>query len=258
MIENLFKHTDVVLPSDYEVKISPSQISKFFELPKIWYQENILKEKEDYQFDCTSLLLGTILHKIYECVTNKETITRKEIDETLDNYLIKNPSVIANSVLIKELYPVMSEVTVNEFILNTKNKVIETEISLYTKLDNGIYLAGTIDRVDNYNHIIDYKNVSTKPNLLSIPFNYKIQLLAYAYLKYTNTSIQPDRMTLVYTVRPTKTLPARCYIVTEQITDKDWKLIEDTLQLITESIIAVKQNPNLTHLIFKSMDLKKE
>ena len=34
------------------------------------------------------------------------------------------------------------------------------------------------------------------------------------------------------------------------------KLVNDTLKLIAESVLLVRERPELTHLIFKSMDLK--
>ena len=259
MLNNLFEHTDVQLPDDCTVKISPSQIDKFFNMPAIWYKENILKEEQSggYYGDDTGRLLGTILHKIYECVSNKESITREDINSTLEAYLVDNPLVVANVNDIENLYPLMSEVAVNTYLLKSKCTNIETEVQMYTKLGEGIYLAGTSDRIEDSDIIVDYKNETSKPsNLVTIPFKYKIQMLAYAYLLYKRNGTKPTRLRVVYIIRPTKTLPARCFVVTETIQDSDWKLIEDSLNLITESILAIKENPALTHLIFKSMEFK--
>lgn len=114
-----------------------------------------------------------------------------------------------------------------------------------------------MDAVDfNRGIVTDYKTVSTKPcNLDTIPFDYKIQLLAYAYALGRNKKFI-DRIRVVYGVKPTKTLPARTFVVTEQISFEDTQLISDTLNLITDTILKVKQQPELTYLLFKSMSLK--
>ena len=103
--------------------------------------------------------------------------------------------------------------------------------------------------------VVDYKNVGKLPNQDVIPFNYKIQLLAYAYI-YRKKGFEVNNIRLVYGVKPTKTIPARCIVVTETIDYVAEKLISDTLKLIGESVLAVLENPSLTYLIFKSMDLK--
>lgn len=171
------------------------------------------------------MILGTILHKIYECVTTKEEITREVIDTALDNYIETNFDKIIDVNLIKDLYPLMSAVTVNEYVIPSNSKYkVATELSMSNKLADGIYLAGTCDRVEDLNSnvcIVDYKNVSTKPSGNTIPFHYKIQLLSYAKLYKDNYNITPNEIKLVYTVRPTKTLPARCIVVSEVITNND-------------------------------------
>ena len=117
-----------------------------------------------------------------------------------------------------------------------------------------IYIAGSFDRLEG-DCVTDYKTVGTKPNDITIPFNYRIQLLAYAYA-LRQTGHEVNRIRIVYGVKPTKTIPARCIVVTEQIDYVAEKLIEDTLKLMGESVLTVLENPSLTHIIFKSMDLK--
>ena len=123
----------------------------------------------------------------------------------------------------------------------------------FYKVD-GVYIAGTYDRLEG-TVLCDYKNVSIKPNETYIPFGYKMQLLAYAYALRQH-GYEVDRIRLIYGIRPTKTLPARCIVVTEEIDYKADKLVKDTLELIAESVLIVREKPELTHLIFKSMDLK--
>ena len=82
-------------------------------------------------------------------------------------------------------------------------------------------------------------------------------MLAYAYA-LRKQGYEINRIRVVYGVKPTKTIGARCITVTENIDYLAEKLITDTLKLIGESVHAVKDNPNLAYLIFKSMDLKEQ
>lgn len=103
--------------------------------------------------------------------------------------------------------------------------------------------------------VVDYKTVGKLPNQDTIPFNYKIQLLAYAYI-YRLLGYEVNNIRIVYGVKPTKTIGARCIIVNETIDFTSNKLIGDTLQLIAESVLMVKENPRLAYLIFKNLDFK--
>lgn len=103
--------------------------------------------------------------------------------------------------------------------------------------------------------IVDYKNVSTKPKTDKIPWNYYIQLMAYAWM-CKQEGIEIDRIRLVYTVRPTKTLPIRTFVVNQMIYEKDYQAVEDVLQLISDTILLSFEKPELNYLLFKSCSLK--
>ena len=157
---------------------------------------------------------------------------------------------------IKIDYPLVSTEVVNSYIIPSDKKgcLIKVEQPIVAKVTSGIYVGGTYDRLEG-DCIVDYKNVSTKPNDTTIPFNYKIQLLAYAYA-LRQKGHEVNRIRLVYGIKPTKTIPARCIVVTESIDYVAEKLISDTLHLIAESVLKVKEDPSLMYLIFKSLDLK--
>jgi len=246
-----FSYTQVELPDDAVFKISPSQIDNFFSSPVVWYKEQILGQKV---FEgSTATELGTIIHAVAEAYAKSESTSRDEIEEYL--LTISNPDVDKN--LIRDLYPMMAEALINEYV--STNPPTEVEYQTLAHVKDGVYVGGTVDNrtgTRESSTIVDYKNVSTKPNTNSIPFGYKIQMLAYAYAD-RERGIDTDRIRLVYTVRPTKTLPVRVFVVNHMIQESDWLLIEGVLDLIAESVLAVKKDPTLTHLIFKSMSLKK-
>lgn len=251
----IFRYTRPELPDDCIHNISPSQINNFFALPRVWYEDNMTDGEKAFQGN-TATVTGTIAHHIYKSVTLGESITREEINKQLMEYVQLKPEldIDANQVMID--YPLVTGEVVNNYILpnDKKGGVLKVEEQIVAKVMPGIYVGGTYDRLEG-DCIVDYKNVGTKPNENVIPFCYKIQLLAYAFaLKQAGHEV--NRIRLVYGVKPTKTIPARCIVVTETIDYVAEKQISDALKLIGESVLTVLENPSLTHLIFKSMDLK--
>jgi hypothetical protein len=196
-----FDYNDLQI-ENCKFRISPSQISKFFSYPPIWYKDNILGEK-DFT-DTTATVLGTIIHAALESYALKQPVNKEEIESHLIKMSTRcalrgNPIDIAE---IRSLYPDMIKAAIDNYLRH--NPPTEVEQPIYTEIMDGIYVGGSCDnRTDGT--IVDYKNVSTKPNTDTIPFEYKIQLLAYAYI-YKKMGISIDRIRLVYTVRPTKTL----------------------------------------------------
>lgn len=258
---SITQHTQVPLPEDVIFKISPSSIAKFFEFPKIWFEEQVLGNKQFH--GNTSTILGSYMHYIAEQFAlsqiNGTTLDPESIAQAIEDdlELIDNPDVSHSEVL--SLYRDMGTALINEYL--RFNIPTEVEKSVAAEVQDGIYVAGTIDNLtgsctlDSPGIVVDYKSAKTKPNTDKIPFNYKIQLLAYAYaLEQAGKYV--DRIRIVYVVRPTKTLPIRVYEVTEQITSDDWILISDTLKLIAETIQLHYDKPEYTHLLFKSMSLK--
>jgi hypothetical protein len=186
---------------------------------------------------------------VYECVGLNKYVDTEYIEEEI-NKLSKYPDVDINEV--KSLYRPMCEAVVNEYLL--KNMPDKVEYPIYTEVKDGIYVGGSIDNVTG-SMIVDWKHIGTKPNTMAIPFHYKIQLLAYAYAMNRNNHFI-DRIRIVYCVKPTKTLPIRVITVTEEIGHKDWELINETLELMADTILLARKQPELVYLLFKSMKLK--
>ena len=257
---SIFGHKTPNLPEGSFI-ISPSLISKFFDYPKVWYEESYLGKGTFLGNNST--LLGTICHYIYEKVSTYglgAEINYNLIENELIDYCIENN--LENEVDYNEIianYKAIAPRVVNDYVIPRLDQGVVSEMSLNYKLDDedNIYLAGTCDRIETkQNLVVDFKTVSKKPNEMVIPFNYKIQLLAYAYLCKKFSIMNPTRIRIVYGVKPQKTIPARCIVVEELITDDCWKLIEDTLQLIVDTIKYIRRNPDSVYIIFKSMELK--
>jgi hypothetical protein len=261
-MSSIFTYEHAKVPGNCDVLLSPSQLSKFFEFPKVWYEENILGKESDFKGN-TSSVLGTICHHIYECVTTNTPVTREAINEELIKHFTDNPNSDVNIQEVMDLYPKITSSVVNGYIL-PRNRIcsVKVEQQIVHELSKGIYIAGTYDRLEldkseGISVLCDFKTVSTKPNTTTIPFHYKIQLLSYAYA-LERKGMPVDYIRLIYGVRPTKTIPARCITVTEEYDSNAEDLIVKTLTLVRDSINIIREKPELTYLIFKSMDLKEK
>ena len=254
-IPELFKYTRPELPSDCIFSISPSQIYRFFDVPSIWYLEQVLGGTPTF-IGNTATVTGTICHHIYKSVTEKTAVTRTDINEQLSIYHQIKPELELDVNQIMIDYPLVSTVVVNEYTIpsDSVNTLVKCELPVVAKVSNGIYISGSLDRIEG-DCIVDYKTVGKLPNQDKIPFAYKIQLLAYAYAA-RKMGYEVNRIRIVYGVRPTAKIPARCIVVTESIDTLANKLIDDTLELIGETVLLSKEKPELVHLLFKSLDLK--
>ena len=247
MSNDIVEYTNVPLPEDCKFKISPSSISKFFEYPIIWYKDQVLGET---QFDGnTASVLGTVIHALAESYSRGIQTDRTMIDTFLRKYRFRTD---IDTDTIKSLYPDMAALLINDYLRH--NPASEVEQSLCHEVKDGIYVAGTFDNRTG-STIVDYKNVTTKPKADKIPWNYYIQLMAYAWM-CKQEGIEIDKIRLVYTVRPTKTLPPRLFKVTQVINEQDYQAIEDVLTLIADTVLLGTEKPELNYLLYKSMQLK--
>lgn len=240
-----FDYVVPTVPEDCTFRISPSQIDKFFASPVLWYKDNFMGENSFT--GNTGSTLGTVIHAIAEAVGKDEATSRDIIEEYLATII--DPEIDLD--VVREHYPEMSMALVNEYIL--PNMPTEVEYQTCANVTEGIYIAGTVDNRTG-DTIVDYKNVTVKPNTEKIPFKYLIQLLAYAFAD-RDRGIATSRVRLVYTVRRTKTLPVRIFVVNHEITSNDWDMISNTLLLMALTVIKHKEDPDLIPLLYKSMQL---
>lgn len=115
--------------------------------------------------------------------------------------------------------------------------------------------------------ITDYKTTSLTSPKDSIPYNYKLQLLCYAYI-YRSLGFTVDRIQIVWitqpdinrvsekTGKPLKDYPCQVIPVTYVLQEGDWNLIDSILNLVAESVEADKTTPALRHIIWKDYRLK--
>jgi hypothetical protein len=264
-LPEIFKYTPVELPNKDAFGISPSCVSQFFEYPVLWYKEQLAGLERSFNGN-TSTVLGTICHYIYKCVTDGKEVNRKIINKQLNKYNIIRQQQEWEELDIDHItntYPLVSAIVVNEYLITSNNKTntILTEFPVMAEINNtNIFVRGTLDRFElDTGTIVDFKTVgklpTISPNQTKLPFNYRIQLLSYAYA-LRKLGYEVNNIKIVYGVVPTKTISARCIEFNQQVDTEDDKLINDVLNLIAETVIISKNKPELNYIIFKSYDLK--
>ena len=257
-MNSIFEHKspNIYSSSDCKFIISPSLIPLFFNNPSEWYR-TVFKNEVIFKGN-TASLLGTICHYIYDCVNKGIDVNRIHINECLTKHLEDNPDIDADKDDIIRSYPEIASSVVNNYILPAqKNYNSESEVRLFTEVsDNGIYLGGTCDRIENNRIIVDFKTVGKKPNETVIPIGYKLQLLAYAYIYERTYNIKIESIRIVYGVKPQKTIGARCIVVNELLTDELRDLFDKTLELIIKTIELTWYKPEYIPLLYKDMELK--
>lgn len=266
--------------------ISPSNVNTFITKPHTWYREQVLGEK---QFDkSTATILGTIVHYCAEQYIKTKAVPKSHIfdyiHEVLDpNVRTKFQSNVDEIAAIAEL---KSKISVSKnphidvaYILDQwkpmgqaiidylkTNKPNRSEELICAEVMPGFYASGSADAVIG-DTLIDFKTTSDLTPKAYIPMNYKYQLLTYAWI-YTKMGVPINRIRIVWitnnqvgrisetTGKPMKDYPTTATAVTEEINSADLEFIESILKLISETVQAARDYPQLTHCLFKDYRLK--
>lgn len=244
MIDSYYNGSDVLTKdhgsSDY-TRISPSSIANFFGATRQWWGENFLNETGFT--GSTSSILGSIVHHFADVAGKKQPVPTDAAAQ-VNAYLAKQ-TVDFNQQEVLSLWKEMSNVLITNCINGVEFH--STEQFIYHKLLDGVYIAGTYDALrptGNGNYTMrDYKTAGKKPT--GISYNYRMQLHSYAYALWKSEGLYTDTTEIEFTVRPTKTLPARHFHFSEPMTSDDYDKIESQLMTIAHSIKLWHDQPEL-------------
>jgi len=245
------------------VRISASSIARFFTHTRQYWGELMLDE--DGFTGSTSSVLGTVVHFIAEQYAKKQTLTAEDKQE-IENYITqetaKDPDIDGN--IIRTQYKIMAQNLVNEYLIH--NMPTEVEPFVVEEVLPNIMVGGSIDNITG-STIVDYKTSSLKKLPDTIKFEYRLQLLTYAWvMRKKGTPI--DRIRIVYvsrdqpgaisekTGKQLKSYPSEVKVLTESIFEEDFEYIESIITLIAESIQAWQTTPNIRHLLCHDMRVK--
>ena len=253
---NIFEHQSVEYDKGYKYVISPSRMGKLYENPSEWYRETVLHEG-GFEGN-TASFIGSICHYIYKCFTesrgecDKEEI-RKKVEDDMREYLMVHPlEVDIEGVL--DIYPRVCNIVLKDYVRRYRDVDCVCERGYYTRLSDDIVLAGTIDRYEYVDGVIcDYKTVGSKPNLEKLPIGYRLQLMSYWKILHDNGT-EARKLRLIYGVKPSVRLEARCFVVEEDITEAYCKQIEYICRNICKSISICDNDPRMSKLLFRGVN----
>lgn len=275
--------------------ISPSQLARFFSKPHEWYSTEVLGN-EGFT-GSTSSYLGTIVHfianefartrtvrkyQIYQYLFEQlvpETAQKRPIDsneqfifdeqldiELIEDFLINNvdPEHIDVEYILNNYKP-MGNALIQ--FLRTSGLPAQTEELISAEVIPNYYVCGSCDALRNKRRVVDYKTTSDLTAKSKIPYEYKLQLLCYAYI-YRQMGYPIDSIAIVWIThnqinrisetngKPLADYPTKVTEVIEYVDDQSFSFIESLLKLVAESVQATKDFPQLTHIIWKDYRLK--
>jgi len=245
-------------------RISASSFAKFFSSTTSWWRENLMNETGFT--NSTSSVLGTCVHFVAEeYVRNNGVVDKEEIEryiaqfdeDTEDNWDI-------DTSIIRLQYPIMGMALVNMYLIENPPSAIEE--FLYEEILPEIGVGGSCDNLTN-DCVVDYKTFGGLTAPSTISYEYRLQLLMYAWL-YTKKGIRINRIRIVYitrnnvgrisekTLKPMKDYPTTVSVITEEITQKDLDFIESLIFLTSDSVDAWNKMPEFRYIIAQDYRLK--
>ena len=244
-------------------KISPSQLSRFFDETSGWYRECLLKEEGARFQGNDNSHLGTVVHGLAEMYVKEGKADFAKAEAYIAS--IKDPDI--DKEYIRSNYPHMFE-ALRGFFLEELPEGTKSEPFMNMPINEArkIYLGGSIDLLLP-NQIVDFKTTSALSAPSRIPRNYWFQQMCYVYMA-RSAGMNIDSFALVYvttdqvgrisekTGKPMKDYPATASILEHIVTDDDMRIITDVVRLVSDSVICWQDNPDMRYLLAQDLRLK--
>jgi hypothetical protein len=256
-------------------RISPSQASRFFSETHLWYREMLLDEAKSFT-GSTSTELGTCVHVCAQMFVETGTIDHNAI-----NQYISTLGPDFDKAYIREQYPPMADALITSYLQYHRPSV--TEKFLWKETLPGIGVAGSLDSIYfpkgttraistpgislDSGIIVDYKTTSSRTQVTRMPRSYYIQQMMYWWLaKQHGYDISTIRLVYITTQevnrisdktgKPLKDYFSECYTLDHVITSDDKNIIENVIDLISESVDTWNKKPELRYLLAQDYRLK--
>lgn len=254
-----FSYNPGNLPADH-FRISPSQLSRFFDSTSQWYREFLLGEAPAFE-GSTASELGTCVHAAAAMYFDTGQVDYSAISA----YVSTLPSSIDKAEILTQ-FPLMVQALITSYL--AQNRHTHSEEFVSHEILPSIHVGGSIDSYDSRTGlIVDFKTTSAKTLPTSFSRTYFFQLLTYAWI-LRKLGRHVTQLRLVYvsrhidggisekTGKPLKSYPPQVSTINHLITQADWDLIEGCLNLIADSVQTWKSNPELRYLLCQDYRLK--
>lgn len=243
---------------DGDFKISPSQLSRFFDETSKWIREELIGEDKSF-IGSTSSYLGTTVHGLASMYKTEGVVDYAVAEQFIDSIEVEG----VDKDFIRRNYPVMFERLKSEFLEMASG---EAEPFLKEEIAPGIWLGGSIDLL-NPEEITDYKTTNSLNAPTDVKRSYYFQQMCYVWLA-RKKGYPVKRFRLVYittnsvnrisetTGKPMKDYPTTVSHVVHEVTDDDIAFIENVIHLVADTVKAWELYPELRHVIAQDYRLK--
>ena len=240
-------------------KISPSQLSRFFDSTSDWVREFLLGES-GFEGN-TASYLGSTVHGLAAMYKDKGTVDFNEANAFIRS--IETEGV--DKDFIAAQYPPMYLALERNFLVGA---VGTPELFLKREIIPGVFVGGSIDLL-NQEEVIDYKTTGALNAPDTVKRSYYFQQLCYVWMA-RQAGYNVKRFRLVYvttnvvgrisekTGKPMQDYPTTVSSIVHEVTNDDMALIEGVLKLVADFVIAWKEHPELRHVLAQDYRLKEE
>jgi hypothetical protein len=238
-------------------KISPSQLSRFFDETSQWVREFLLDET-GFEGN-TASNLGSVVHGLAAMYKTTGEASFNAAEEFIRSITTEG----VDKEYIRSQYPVMYLALERNFLVTATGT---PELFLKKEIAPGVYLGGSLDLL-NTEEVTDYKTTSALNAPDSVKRSYYFQQLCYVWLA-RQAGYPVKRFRLVYvttnqvnrisekTGKPMQDYPTTVTSVVHEVTNADMELIEGAIKLIADFVIAWKKYPELRHVLAQDYRLK--
>jgi hypothetical protein len=238
-------------------KISPSQLSRFFDETGAWVREFLLGEPG---FDGnTASYLGSTVHGLAAMYKDKGEASFTEAEAFIRS--IETEGV--DKDYIRQQFPPMYLALERNFLVSA---VGTPELFLKQQIAPNVYVGGSIDLL-NSEEVVDYKTTSALNAPDSVKRSYYFQQLCYVWMA-RQAGYPVKRFRLVYvttnvvgrisekTGKPMQDYPTKVTSVVHEVTNEDMELIEGVLKLVADFVTTWNKYPELRHVLAQDYRLK--
>ena len=238
-------------------KISPSQISRYFDETGKWVREFLLGEA-GFEGN-TASCLGTVVHGLAAQYKATGAADLAAAENYIDSLRIEG---LDKAYMRAQFAPMYLALERNFLTTCTGTP----ELFLKQEILPGVWLGGSIDLLNN-EEVTDYKTTGSLNAPTDIKRSYFFQQLCYVWLARM-AGYPVKRFRLVYittnevnrisekTNKPMQDYPTTVSSIVHEVTDDDITLIGGVIKLVADFVVAWKQYPELRHVLAQDYRLK--
>lgn len=242
-------YKSVSLPDCFN--ISPSSITTFMDNPRHWADVHI--HKKGTFIANTNTVFGTIMHSVAEQYFNGDKLNQMDVEDYLNQY---NDIVEVDNWFILDNWEASAKVLIEA--IKHKGRPDKQEYQTIARVTNGYSIGGTVDYLRGTT-LGDYKSATSCSKSIG---NHLYQLMVYAFVERLNgTQITHVEVTYIQrpdagsisekTGKPIGVKPAKVEIVTKEISQEDWDMIEKQLKMVVRTMKVYRENPELEDVLFR-------